>query len=115
MIQVSKRNTARLQYLAHFIAESLVSIAENMAGRWDDASATIKTRLDEYEAWVLPLTFMINSSYLNHRILRDVFKVVKRRTSSSAVISFFNAGDRDFDIAMLEKRLTNTQISLLES
>ena len=46
---------------------------------------------------------MINLSYLNRRILHDVFKVVKRRTSSSAVISLFNAGDRDFDITMVDK------------
>ena len=50
MIQVSKRNTARLQYLAHLIAESLVAIAENMEDKWDDAPAVLKTKLDEYQA-----------------------------------------------------------------
>ena len=50
MIQVSKKNTARLQYLAHFVAESLVAIAENMEGKWDDAPAALKTKLDEYQA-----------------------------------------------------------------
>ena len=74
MIQVSKRNPARLHYLAHLIAESLVAIAENMEGKWGDVPAALKTRLDEYEVWVLPLTFMINSSYLNHRILNNMFK-----------------------------------------
>ena len=58
---------------------------------------------------------MIHSSDLDHRILHDVMKVVKRRTSTSVVTSFFNAGDRCFDIAMLEKRLTDTQRSILAS
>ena len=48
--QVSKRNTARLQYLAHLVADSLVSIAENMQGKWDNAPSGLKIQLDEYEA-----------------------------------------------------------------
>jgi hypothetical protein len=48
--QISKRNTARLQYLAHLVAESLISIAENMEGKWDDAPVGLKIKLDEFEA-----------------------------------------------------------------
>ena len=50
IIQISKRNTARLQYLAHLIAESLATIAEHMKNKWDDTPADMKTKLDEYEA-----------------------------------------------------------------
>ena len=42
-------------------------------------------------------------------------KIVKRRTSSSAVISFFNAGDRDFEMTILERRLIDIQRSILAS
>ena len=86
-----------------------------MKGKWDDTPADMKSKLDEYEAWVLPVYFMIQLSYLNHRILEDVLKIVKRWTSSSIVKSFFNAGDRDFEITMLERRLTDTQRSILAS
>ena len=54
-------------------------------------------------------------SRLNDRILEDIFKTVKRHASSSTMIAFFNAGDRDFDIAMLEKRLSDRQRSILVS
>ena len=48
--QISKRNTAWLQYLAHLVADSLVSTAENMQGEWDNAPSGLKIQLDEYEA-----------------------------------------------------------------
>ena len=50
--QISKRNTARLQYLAHLVADSLVSIAQHMQGRWDVLPSMLKTMLDEFEAYV---------------------------------------------------------------
>ena len=115
IIQISKRNTARLQYLAHLVAESLATIAEHMKGKWDDTPAPMKIKLDEYEASVLPIYFMIHLSYLNRRILQDLLKIVRRRSSSSTAISLFNAGDRDFEITMLERRLTDTQRSILAS
>ena len=54
-------------------------------------------------------------SRLNDRILEDIFKTVKRHASSSTMIAFLNAGDRDFDITMLEKRLSDRQRSILVS
>ena len=50
IIQISKRNTARLRYLAHFVTESLATIAEHMKGKWDDTPPAMKSKLDEYEA-----------------------------------------------------------------
>jgi hypothetical protein len=47
--QISKRNTARLQYLAHLVADYLVSIAEHMHGKWDIAPSALKTKLDEFQ------------------------------------------------------------------
>ena len=52
-LQISKRNTARLQYLAHLVADSLVSIAQHMQGRWDVIPSALKTMLDEFEVYVL--------------------------------------------------------------
>ena len=51
--------------------------------------------------------------HLDNRILENIFKTVKRHASSSAMIAFFNAGDRDFDIAMLEKQLSDRQRLIL--
>ena len=50
--QISKRNTTRLQYLAHLVADSLVSIAQHMQGRWDVAPSALKTMLNEFEGYV---------------------------------------------------------------
>ena len=52
--QTSKRNKTRLQYLARLVAESLIDIAEHMQDKWDDASPTLKTKVDELEMYVLP-------------------------------------------------------------
>ena len=50
--QTLERNTARLQYLAHLVAESLVSISQHMQGRWDVAPSALKIMLDEFEVYV---------------------------------------------------------------
>ena len=50
--QISKRNTARLQYLAHLVADSLVSIAQHIQGRWDVIPSALRTMLDEFEVYV---------------------------------------------------------------
>lgn len=112
--QISKRNTARLQYLAHLVSESLVSIAEHMQGIWEDVSPALKTKLDEFEVYVF-LSCHVMKFMESYRILKDVLKTVKRHTSSSSMIAFFNAGDRDFDITMLEKRLSDARSSILVS
>ena len=51
--QISERNTARLQYLAHLVADSLVSIAQHMQRRWDVIPSAPKTMLDEFEGYVV--------------------------------------------------------------
>ena len=52
---------------------------------------------------------------MDARILHNVLKVVKRHMSSSSVMALINAGDREFDITMLEKRLSNSRSSIIVS
>lgn len=52
LIQISKNNTARLQYLAHLVANHLISIAEHMDGRWEDAPTNLARSIDEYEVYM---------------------------------------------------------------
>jgi len=95
-VQISKNNTARLQYLAHSVADNLVTIAEHMTGKWDTATDNLKHQLDCFDG-----------------VLRDIAKLVTKYAKSSPVMAFINAGDRDMDIQRLERRLADTQTSLL--
>jgi hypothetical protein len=52
-------------------------------------------------------------SYSEDRILRDVLKCVARHGGLSAIKAFLYAADRDFDITMLEKRLSDSRSSIL--
>ena len=49
-VSILKRHTARLQYLAHLVSESLISIAEQMKCKWDGAPPVLKIQLDVFEA-----------------------------------------------------------------
>jgi hypothetical protein len=51
--------------------------------------------------------------YSEGRILQDVLKIVERHGTSSAIKAFLYAADRDFDITMLEKRLSDSRSSIL--
>ena len=105
---------ARVQYLAHLVAESLISLAENMQGKRDNTRPGLKIQLDEYEAYVLLLMSLyqwIHAAYSNDRILHNVLKVVKQHTSSSSMMALINAGDRAA-ITMLKERLSDMQRSI---
>ena len=54
-------------------------------------------------------------SHLNERILRDVLATIKRQTSSSSIMAFFNTGDRIADITDLVMRLSNAERSIMVS
>jgi len=49
-LEISKKNTAPLQYLAHFIADHLVNIAEHMQENRDRAPDALKRSMDKLEA-----------------------------------------------------------------
>jgi hypothetical protein len=51
--------------------------------------------------------------YSEGRILQDVLENVERHGNSSTFMALLNAADRDFDITTLEKRLSDSRISIL--
>ena len=55
------------------------------------------------------------SAYMNARILDEALKIVKRLGSSSFLGASFNAADRDFEITMLQNRLSDSQRSITVS
>lgn len=100
-------------------AESLISIGECIQARWDHIPPALKTKLDEFEAYVLSLMSCrilgLMCTILNDRILLDVLKIVQRQASSSFIINIFAASKRDFEITMVESRLKDSRDSITVS
>ena len=52
---------------------------------------------------------------LNVRLLQETLKTVEQHASLSYVKALYKAGDRDLEIMMLERRLSDLQMSILVS